>query len=229
MNERAAQILHALVREFIASGEPVSSGWLYAHHDFGIRPAMIRAELNDLAEQGLLEQPHHSAGRVPRDKAYELYALHALRTAREAIDRELRRLLARHSWEEMVTRLSDELGLMGAVATPEHEVYKEGLGDLIAHLDWTSRDDMKMVIRDFEEFDERVEHARGIDHDGIQVFIGKKSPVTRSNQLAVMMRTYQTDGEPICVFAVGPKRMDYEKAARILKGLEERTEHDEDG
>ena len=78
MNDRASQILEAVIQEFIDTGEPVSSGSLYNKYDFGIKPAMIRLELDALEDGGYLEQPYHSAGRIPTDTGYEFYAKRAL-------------------------------------------------------------------------------------------------------------------------------------------------------
>ena len=48
MTERTEQILEAAIQEFIAAGEPVSSGLLFQKYEFGIKPAMIRLELDAL-------------------------------------------------------------------------------------------------------------------------------------------------------------------------------------
>lgn len=74
LTERAERILESTIQGFIDTGEPISSGWLYHRYNFGIRPAMIRLELERLAEEGFLEQPYHSAGRVPSDRGYEFFA-----------------------------------------------------------------------------------------------------------------------------------------------------------
>src|SRR3989338_10924172 len=81
MFDRTADILEAVIEEFINGGEPVSSSHLYKRHNFGIKPAMIRLELEKLADEGFLEQPHHSAGRVPTDRGYEFFAERALEAA----------------------------------------------------------------------------------------------------------------------------------------------------
>jgi transcriptional regulator of heat shock response len=226
MEERTNNILEAVVREFIETGEPVSSGWLFDHYEFGIRPAMIRAELNDLTERGFLEQAHHSGGRVPANRAYEFFAEHVLS---ENINKEstvmrapFARLMQRGLWNELATELSDELGMLGVVGTyPPGVVYKEGLHELIDRLDWDSRSEVKSVIRDFEDFDERMEQAIRLlnDDEDVKVFVGKKSPVTKSEQLSVMVRGCESDGTKVFFFAVGPKRMDYEKTANFLRGL----------
>ena len=57
--------------------------------------------------------------------------------------------------------------------------------------------------------------------DSIQVFIGKKSPITRSEALSVIVGDYEVDGERVLLCAIGPKRMNYEKSARIFKGLKQ--------
>ena len=56
-------------------------------------------------------------------------------------------------------------------------------------------------------------------NQGIEVFIGRRSPFTRSEQLAVVAGEYIVDNEKIILLAVGPKRMDYQKAAKIFQSL----------
>jgi transcriptional regulator of heat shock response len=54
---------------------------------------------------------------------------------------------------------------------------------------------------------------------GPNVFIGKKSPVTKSENLSVVGGNYDVGGVTISIFAIGPKRMDYKKTIRIFKNL----------
>jgi transcriptional regulator of heat shock response len=231
LSERQAQILEAAVREFIETGEPVSSGLLFERHRFGIRPAMIRLELNDLADEGYLEQPHHSAGRVPTNRGFEFFANRVLEEdgAATRLDPGVRNLFEHRAWPELVERLSDDLGLLGAAADfSEHRTYKDGLENLIDHLEWRSREMITSVIRDFEELDRRLGRADALfGDDDLRVFVGRKSPVTTCPELAVMAARYDEDGRRIAIFAIGPKRMDYRKAARILRGLK-REKHKND-
>jgi heat-inducible transcriptional repressor len=73
-NERNRQILSAIVREYIESGEPVSSRSISRRHVESLSPASIRNVMVDLEEQGFLYQPHTSAGRVPTASAYRFFA-----------------------------------------------------------------------------------------------------------------------------------------------------------
>ena len=235
MTERTADILTAVVREFIAQGEPVSSQLLYERYDFGIKPAMIRSELNELAERGFLQQPHHSAGRVPADRGYEFFAERSLSqppvtTSKPGL---LEKLFERRAWDEFLDRLSRDLGVMG-VTSERGAVLKGGLDILVDHLDWDSREEILEVIRDFEEIDERLNRSETLNRgnsandsdDFIEVFIGRKSPLTRSDHLSVMTGDYLVNGHRLTLVLVGPKRMNYEKGARVLHSLKHFSDYE---
>ena len=73
LSDRQRRILARLVTEYIEQGEPVSSAWLAEHSALGLSSATVRNILARLEEQGLVRQPHTSAGRVPTDSGYRLY------------------------------------------------------------------------------------------------------------------------------------------------------------
>ncbi len=73
MSDRQRRILAQLVAEYIDQGEPVSSAILAEQSDLGLSSATVRNILARLEEQGLVRQPHTSAGRVPTDTGYRLY------------------------------------------------------------------------------------------------------------------------------------------------------------
>jgi heat-inducible transcriptional repressor len=74
---RQRQILTAIVENYISTGEPVSSGAIARLHSESGNTAMssatIRNEMADLADAGMLEQPHTSAGRIPSAAAFRMY------------------------------------------------------------------------------------------------------------------------------------------------------------
>ena len=71
---RQREILTAIIESYISTGEPISSGTL-AHAAFAnsMSSATIRNEMAELADAGLLEQPHTSAGRIPSAEAFRIY------------------------------------------------------------------------------------------------------------------------------------------------------------
>jgi heat-inducible transcriptional repressor len=95
-NDRPGRVLAALVREYIASGEPVASSLLVSAAGLGVSSATVRNILARLEEEGYVQQPHTSAGRIPTDRGYRFYVDLLLETkqpdrAATAVEARLRR------------------------------------------------------------------------------------------------------------------------------------------
>jgi len=71
--DRSKRVLAALVREYISSGEPVASSLLVSAAGLGVSSATVRNILAHLEDDGYVQQPHTSAGRVPTDRGYRFY------------------------------------------------------------------------------------------------------------------------------------------------------------
>src|SRR3954462_9337933 len=71
--DRSKRVLAALVREYITSGDPVASSLLVTAAGLGISSATVRNILAKLEEDGFVQQPHTSAGRIPTDRGYRFY------------------------------------------------------------------------------------------------------------------------------------------------------------
>src|SRR5258707_5522404 len=74
LNLRYQEILNSIVRAYIETGEPVGSRTISKLRESSLSPASIRNVMADLAEEGYLAQPHTSAGRVPTEKAFRVFA-----------------------------------------------------------------------------------------------------------------------------------------------------------
>jgi heat-inducible transcriptional repressor len=73
LEERMGAVLRAIIREHIATGEPVGSLTVARGANIDLSPATIRGIMAELEELELLYRPHASAGGVPTDLAYRLY------------------------------------------------------------------------------------------------------------------------------------------------------------
>jgi len=94
--DRSKRVLAALVREYIASGEAVASSMLVNAAGLGVSSETVRNILARLEEEGYVQQPHTSAGRIPTDRGYRFYVdllLEAKRPGRAAtaVEARLRR------------------------------------------------------------------------------------------------------------------------------------------
>ena len=72
LTPRHFEVLHAIVQNYIDTGEPVASRAVA--RKYPMSAASIRNMMADLLEEGYLSQPHTSAGRIPTGRAYESYA-----------------------------------------------------------------------------------------------------------------------------------------------------------
>ena len=78
LDERKVKILDAVIRNYLATGEPVGSRTISKYTDLNLSSATIRNEMADLEELGYIVQPHTSAGRIPSDKGYRFYVDHLM-------------------------------------------------------------------------------------------------------------------------------------------------------
>jgi len=123
-------VLAALVREYIASGEPVASSLLVTAAGLGVSSATVRSILARLEEEGFVQQPHTSAGRIPTDRGYRFYVdllLDSKRTSRSstAVEARLRRESPNGLLDSLLPQVSHMLSQasrgVGFAVRPAHE------------------------------------------------------------------------------------------------------------
>ncbi len=70
---RAKKILHAVVSEYLATGEAVGSQTVTRRYGLDVSAATVRNVMGDLEEIGLLRHAHTSGGRIPTDRGLRYY------------------------------------------------------------------------------------------------------------------------------------------------------------
>ncbi len=88
MSDRERLVLTAIIELYIATGEPVASQAVarFFENREGLSSATIRNVMANLAETGMLEQPHTSAGRVPTAAAFRYYVDRITKSGRAAVE-----------------------------------------------------------------------------------------------------------------------------------------------
>ncbi len=74
LSSRRREILRRVVEEHVATGQPVGSKSLVEQPGMDVSSSTVRSELAELEALGLLTHPHTSAGRVPTENGYRVYA-----------------------------------------------------------------------------------------------------------------------------------------------------------
>jgi heat-inducible transcriptional repressor len=122
LTARQRELLALVIEEYVASGQPVGSRHLVERADLNVSPSTVRNELSELEGRGLLTHPHTSAGRVPTEQGYRLYADELLarqdpRPGSFPLDlSELRREIdsALEATTEMLSRVTSQLAVVSA-------------------------------------------------------------------------------------------------------------------
>jgi heat-inducible transcriptional repressor len=74
LTPRKREILRRVIEEYVATGQPVGSRVLVERSGLAVSPSTVRGELAELETLGLLTHPHTSAGRMPTESGYRIYA-----------------------------------------------------------------------------------------------------------------------------------------------------------
>jgi len=124
LSPRHFEVLHAIVQNYIETGEPVASRVIA--RKYPMSAASIRNMMADLLDEGYLSQPHTSAGRVPTDRAYQSYVKTLLgsRVVQTELDRlqlELQKTTTVESRIErsskLLTEITRNFGIAAAIPT----------------------------------------------------------------------------------------------------------------
>lgn len=112
LSERQETILALIIHEYIDTAQPVGSKSLVDHFGLGVSSATVRNEMGMLTDEGMLRQPHTSAGRVPSEDGYRYFVRRLLRETE--LPAEERRLIS-HQFHQARADVDEWLRLAAAV------------------------------------------------------------------------------------------------------------------
>jgi len=189
MSSRRLEILRAIVDEYVATQEPVGSKSIADHHGLGISPATIRNEMAILEEEGLITQPHTSAGRIPTDLGYRVFVdkLATVKPLSTAERRAIETFLdSSNDLEELLKRsaklLADITKQVAVVTYPILEALEEQV----------------VLLRLLNEV-----------HPTVHVRIGSEQTETNLQTTSLVTVGYGDAAQLGAVGVLGPTRMDY--------------------
>ena len=128
-DERRFEVLRAIVADFVATKEPIGSKSLVERHNLGVSSATVRNDMVLLEQDGYLQQPHTSAGRVPTEKGYRFFvdSLEAPGPLEPSQRQQVKQFFARahgeieHVLNETSRLLSDLTDHTAVVVGPHHD------------------------------------------------------------------------------------------------------------
>jgi heat-inducible transcriptional repressor len=123
LSPRRREILRRVIEEYVSTGQPVSSKALVSRAGLEVSSSTVRHELAELEALGLLTHPHTSAGRVPTEGGYRVYAEELVdtlepRSARFPLDLVAMRTELEGALQTTTEALSQATRLLALVSAP---------------------------------------------------------------------------------------------------------------
>lgn len=216
LEERKEQILNFIVRHYVDTALPVSSGIINQKSKIDMSAATIRNAMLELDEEGYLTQPHTSAGRIPTEKGYRYFIKHCTQTRVPApsAQRDINRALAQldtnveTAFDELSRALARQLGLFSGVGilSNNRRIFSYGIAEVLRE-------------PEFVEHDLAMQFAEIIDHleETLDQFsVHESTPRIDIGIFGIVSASFRNMDKGECVlFSIGPQRMNYE-AARSL-------------
>lgn len=229
ISERKKFLLETIIKEYVKTATPVSSGGLVEKYKLEISPATVRNEMMELEEEGYIYQPHTSAGRVPTPIAYELFVSERptgdrKKGLREAEEKSLGQLFQKEEMAYKATAKAIAELASSAVfwAFHKNDLYYTGLANLFSQPEFKQVNavcDMSGIIDRLEEIIDDI--FEDLD-EGEQVLIGTKNPF--GNFLSTVLVKYKHNGQSGLFGIIGPMRMDYDRNLALVEFIKQKFE-----
>ena len=222
MSSRRLEILRAIVDEYVATQEPVGSKAIAERHGLGISPATIRNEMAVLEDEGLITQPHTSAGRIPTDLGYRVFVdkLATVKPLSPAERRAIETFLDEANNLEQLMKRSAKLlaDITKQVAVITYPIIGENSGSEKMAISGTanlarSGEDLGLTLSPIlEALEEQVVLMRLLDeaNSTVHVRIGREQIETNLQTTSLVSVGYGANSAQLgAVGVLGPTRMDY--------------------
>lgn len=222
MSSRRLEILRAIVDEYVATQEPVGSKAIAERHGLGISPATIRNEMAVLEDEGLITQPHTSAGRIPTDLGYRVFVdkLATVKPLSPAERRAIETFLDEANNLEQLMKRSAKLlaDITKQVAVITYPIIGENTGSEKMAISGTanlarSGEDLGSTLSPIlEALEEQVVLMRLLDeaNSTVHVRIGREQIETNLQTTSLVSVGYGANSAQLgAVGVLGPTRMDY--------------------
>lgn len=227
--DRRQEVLKAIVKHFISTAEPVGSETILVSYKFSVSPATIRNDMAQLEKEGLIFQPHTSAGRIPTDLGYRLFIdeMADYDLARKQAVQVLKQVRQSYTMQKVKEKIYDAVELIArstenvsfATLPDNQRTFYLGLANVLRQpefLDDTIR--ASQVIEVLEKHDRFVNLLIDLEVDEtVKTFIGKENILEQIQSCSLMVTKYNIGGLKGYFGILGPTRMNYPFNRAILE------------
>lgn len=224
MNERKQKIFQAIVQHFIQTASPVGSNTILISYKFSVSPATIRNDMASLENEGLIFQPHTSAGRIPTDLGYRAYVnqLSDYESARETFLQDLEKYRKAYALEKTKEKIYDAVSLLAnmtknasfATLPDQSRTFYLGLSNILKQPEFRENPVMaSQVVEVFERNDNFLNTLNSLDiTENVKIFIGKENIIKEIKSCSLIVTSYRLGSHHGFIGVLGPTRMNYSYA-----------------
>ena len=226
MESRKDNLLKIIVEEYIESANPVGSSLVVDKYLPELSSATIRNEMAQLEEDGLICQPHTSAGRIPTALGYRRYIDNFIGEGKisekdwQQLERLARELPADEAGIKTLAKalaeISDSTILVGFAAS---NVYYTGISNLFKQPEFAQHQlvfSMSEIIDHLDEVMGKIFYE--IESEAL-ILLGRENPFGEMS--SVILVKYDQAGVSGLIGILGPSRMDYKRNLGLLKLTQE--------
>ncbi len=219
--DRKLTILQAIINRFIDTAEPVGSQTILLSYHFSVSPATIRNDMANLEEEGLIFQPHTSAGRIPTDTGYRLYVdeLADYAAAEKQAQKKLDRVMATYKLQKAREKIYDAVNILAqatdnvsfASLPDNRRTFYLGVSNVLRQPEF-SRDPLRasQVVEMLEDTDHFLNTLEQLDIENEpKIFIGRENLLPQIHSCAMIVAQYNMDNFNGFLGILGPTRMRY--------------------
>jgi heat-inducible transcriptional repressor len=221
MEIRQEKLLTLVIKNHIATAEPVGSKFLVSEGGLDLSEATVRNELRALEEEGYLTHPHTSAGRIPTAKGYRYYVdrlnlqeLELSKRDKESLVEAITNNGEEKAQKQLAKNLAELTGSAVVVAFSPQVIYYTGLANLFQKPEFNEFGLIVNVSSLFDHFEDVLDDFYDLVSTSPQFFIGEEHSL--GSMLSVLAFRFGNKEESLFAL-LGPQRMDYGKNYAFMK------------
>ncbi len=220
INERKKFILETIIKEYVKTAQPVSSGVLVGKYRLDVSPATVRNEMMELEDEGYIFQPHTSSGRVPTVAAYELAVSDLVPRKKKVLKEGEMKLLSQlfkrdeAAYKQTAKTIADLANAAVFWAFHKNDLYHTGLSNLFSQPEFNRLDMVGDVSGTIDRLEEIIDGLFEKLPAGEQVLLGDNNPF--GNFLGAVLVKYKHNNRTGMFGILGPLRMDYERNLALV-------------
>ena len=236
LDPRKQKILHAIIKQFIETAEPVGSKTIVISYNLSVSTATIRNDMAQLEELGLITQPHTSAGRVPTQAGYKLYVeeLVDFDKARTIANENIKHLNEQYKLKKAKEKIYDAVALLSQATSnisfatiPDNKrTFYLGVSNILKQPEFVENPlKARHIIEVLEEGTSLVKTLESLNIGStVKIFIGGENLIEQIESCSIIVTTYEIEGFKGFIGILGPCRMPYaynkallEEVSRLIK------------